>query len=174
MRSDGRSNEVAEKVLANPSLLPELMEGLSAEDNVVRGRTADALEKVARTHYRLYPPYLSMLLKKAKEDEVYMVRFHLAMLFGYLEVEGEMKKRIIDVLFHLLEDDSSFVQSWSIVSLTIIGMKDLKNRGKIIKRIRPLLVNDSIAVRRKAENAIGVLNEIQPLPKGWAKKTRYK
>ena len=47
LRSDGRSNEVVEKVLANPSSLPELIEGLSAKDDIVRGRTADALEKGA-------------------------------------------------------------------------------------------------------------------------------
>ena len=105
LRSDGRSDEVVEKVLADPGLLPELIKGLSVEDDVVRGRSADALEKVARIHYQLYPPYLSLLIRKAKEDEVYMVRFHLVMLFGYLEVERELKRKIIDTLYYLLNDD---------------------------------------------------------------------
>lgn len=51
LRSDGRSNEVVEKVLEDPSLLPVLIKGLCVEDDVVRGRTVDALEKVARTHH---------------------------------------------------------------------------------------------------------------------------
>ncbi len=170
LRSDGRSDEVVEKVLADPSLLPDLIEGLSVEDDVVRGRTADALEKVARVHYRLFLPYLPLLLRKAKEDEVYMVRFHLAMLFGYVEVEGKMKERIVDTLFDLLNDDSVFVQSWSIVSLTIIGMNDLLYRARVFEKIKPLLDSNSIAVRRKAENAIAVLNGRQSLPKGWSKK----
>jgi hypothetical protein len=93
LRSDGRSNEVVEKVLADPSLFPELIKGLCVENDVVRGRAADSLEKVARIHFRLFSPYLSLLLRRAREDEVYMIRFHLAMLFGYLEVEGTMKKR---------------------------------------------------------------------------------
>ncbi len=171
LRSDGRSNEVVEKVQADTSLLPELIRGLFVEDDVVRGRSADALEKVARTHYPLYSPFLSLLLRKAREDEVYMVRFHLAMLLGYLDVEGDMKKSIVDTLFDLLTDGSVFVQSWSIVSLTIIGLNDLHYRLGITEKIRPLLACKSIAVRRKAENAIAVLELKQPLPKGWYKKS---
>ena len=63
-----------------------------------------------------------------------------------------------------------FVQSWSIVSLTIIGLDDVLYQASIIKKIKPLLISDSIAVRRKAENAIAVLEWKQPLPKGWSKK----
>jgi hypothetical protein len=174
LRSDGRSNEVVEKVLVDPSLLPELIRGLCVEDDVVRGRAADSLEKVARTHYRLYSPYLPLLLRRAKEDEVYMVRFHLAMLFGYVEVEGEMKTKTVDTLFGLLNDASVFVQSWSIVSLTIIGSNDVHYRAGIIEKIRPLLVSNSIAVQRKAENAIAVLERKQPLPKGWSKKRKVR
>jgi hypothetical protein len=135
-----------------------------------RGRTADSLEKVARTHYRLYSPYLPLLLRKAKEDEVYMVRFHLAMLFGYVEVEGVMKKKIVETLYDLLNDVSIFVQSWSIVSLTIIGLDDVQYRASIIEKIRPLLVSNSVAIRKKAENSIAVLESKHPLPKGWFKK----
>jgi hypothetical protein len=147
-----------------------LISGLSIEDDVVRGRTADALEKVARTHHRLYIPYLPQLLRKARGDEVYMVRFHLAMLFGYVEVEETMKKRIMETLFYLLSDDSVFVQSWSIVSLTIIGLNDPHLKASILDKIRPLMVSNSKAVKRKAENAIAVLELKQLLPKGWSKK----
>jgi hypothetical protein len=47
LRSDGRSEEVVQQVLSYPSLLPDLIKGLSVEDDVARGRTADALEKVS-------------------------------------------------------------------------------------------------------------------------------
>jgi hypothetical protein len=170
LRSDGRSNEVVTQVLDNLLLLPELMKGLCVEDDVVRGRTADALEKVARVHYRQYVPFLPFLLQKARTDDVYMVRFHLAMLFGYVEVDGAVKRNIVDTLMVLLHDDSVFVQSWSIVSLTLIGIDDDQYRNSILEQIAPLRTNPSIAVRRKAENAIAILERKQPLPKGWSKK----
>jgi hypothetical protein len=136
----------------------------------VRGRTAHSIEKVARIHHRLFISYLPFLLQRAKEDEVYMVRFHLAMLFGYVEVEGEMKVEIINTLFSLLEDEIVFVKSWSVVSLTIIGLDDVQYRPIIMEKIRHLLDSNSIAVRRKVDNAIAVLEDKQPLPKGWFKK----
>ena len=93
------------------------------------------------------------------------------MLFGYVNVEGEMKHQVVETLLELLNDDSVFVQSWSIVSLTIIGLNDVEYRAGIVEKIRPLLVSRSIAVRRKAENAVAVLEGKQPLPKGWSKKS---
>ena len=123
-----------------------------------------------RFYYRLYSPFLPILLQKAEEDEVYMVRFHLAMIFGYVEAEGEMKERIVATLHNLLNDDSVFVQSWSVVSLTIIGLDDEHIKDGIIEKIRPLLESNSKAARRKAENAIAILEMKQPLPKGWYKK----
>jgi hypothetical protein len=80
LRSDGRSNEVTKEVLENISLLPDLIQGLSVKDDVVRGRTADSLEKLGRSHHKLLIPYLPLLLEKARNDPIYMVRFHLAMI----------------------------------------------------------------------------------------------
>ena len=48
LRSDGMANEVAEFVLENPAMFADLYAGLSEVDDLMRGRTADALEKVAR------------------------------------------------------------------------------------------------------------------------------
>ncbi len=44
LRSEGRVNEVAEEVIRNPQLLSKFIEGLSESDNVIRARTAHALE----------------------------------------------------------------------------------------------------------------------------------
>jgi hypothetical protein len=49
LRSDGRADEVAEEVTRNPRLLGQLFEGLSEHDDVIRARTAHALERVSRT-----------------------------------------------------------------------------------------------------------------------------
>ena len=79
-------------------------------------------------------------------------------------------KAYFDIVDRSIDDNSVFVQSWSIVSLTIIGLNDIQYRASIIEKIKPMLVSKSIAVRRKAENAISVLEWKRPLPKGWSKK----
>jgi hypothetical protein len=48
LRSNGRAEEVAERVTRNPRLLEQLLEGLSEPDDVIRARTAHALERVSR------------------------------------------------------------------------------------------------------------------------------
>jgi len=47
LRSDGRANEVAEKVTQNSQSLSKLAEALSGPDDVIRARTAHALEKIS-------------------------------------------------------------------------------------------------------------------------------
>ena len=173
LRSDGRANEVASMILDDPSLIPEAVKGLSVSDPVIRGRTADVLEKVARIHYEKFIPYLPLLLEKAVDDDVYMVRFHLAMLLGYLEVSGKERRLIVEALFTLLGDESVFVKSWSIVSLTIIGLNEEEHRESIIDHIEPLLNSDSKAVKRKAENSLAMLHSRKEIPTGWIKKRSH-
>ena len=62
LRSDGAANQAAQAVLQNEALVADLAEGLSHEDAVVRGRTLDALEKIARTRPELVHPYLSQVI----------------------------------------------------------------------------------------------------------------
>lgn len=50
LRSDGRSNEVADAVIRKPHLIDKLVERLDADEDVVRARTAHALERISRTN----------------------------------------------------------------------------------------------------------------------------
>ena len=52
LRSDGEADTVADKVLESLDLFDRLFEGLSESDDVVRARTAHALEKISRYYYR--------------------------------------------------------------------------------------------------------------------------
>jgi hypothetical protein len=78
LRSDGVSNEVTRVVIDNPGLLPDLVACLDAPDAVVRGRAADVIEKVGRTLPEALVPYLDRFITALSEDEVPMVRWHLA------------------------------------------------------------------------------------------------
>ena len=83
LRSDGMANEI---VLANEELFEDLYDGLGEEDEVVRGRTADALEKVARSRPDLLLDHLQDLIRTAHSDPIAMVRWHLAMILGHLVI----------------------------------------------------------------------------------------
>lgn len=170
LRSDGMANETAEFVLNNPEMFEELLEGLTIPNDIIRGRTADAIEKVARTKPELVIEHIPAIIQISKTDTVPMVKMHLAMLFGHLAVFDEKVEELIPALFHLLDDTSVFARSWAITSLCIIGRKYTKESDRIVNRIAPLYKDKSIAVRSKVQKAVNLLtNEGLPFPKGWIK-----
>lgn len=61
--SDGRADDVADEVLQHPDRFPMLMEGLSVSNDVVRGRAAHALEKVARIHPHWFMPHIDRIIQ---------------------------------------------------------------------------------------------------------------
>ena len=172
LRSDGMSDEAAEFILENPQLMDELFDGLKSANDVIRGRTADALEKVARVKPDLFINRLPELINIAKNDQVAMVKMHLAMIFGHLVVCDEKIEEIVSILLDLLDDESAFTRSWSIVSLCIVGKKYPSKRKTIFESIARYQTDSSIAIRTRVRKAIELLgNEDAQFLKGWVKST---
>jgi HEAT repeat protein len=169
LRSDGQANEVLHQVLAHPQLLELLLEGLESPDDVVRGRTADVLEKISRSYPEWLMPRSSQLLQQAADDGVAMVRWHLAMVLGTLAALGHRTIEILAVLLHLLGDRSAFVRSWAIATLAIIASVHPQLKGEIIPHIAALRSDRSIAVRTRVKKALAALEGRADMPPGWVK-----
>lgn len=173
LRSDGQANEVAAMVLAQPIVFPDLLAALSDENEVVRGHAADALEKVSRHMPELLIPHLDRIIRIARTDAVSMVRFHLAMIFGNLAHDPGLADLLIPTLLDMLGDESVFVKSWCISSLTIWGRRQVQWKQPILDGLSPLSHDASIAVRHRTEKAIRLLlNDQLPVPAGWIKSKR--
>jgi hypothetical protein len=91
---------VADFVLDNPQVFDDLYAGLYAEDDVVRGRTADALDKVTRSRPDLLETHLAELFNLTQAETVMMVKMHLAMIFGHLAVFEEHVDDLIQPVYH--------------------------------------------------------------------------
>ena len=170
LTSDGASNEVVRFVKADLNLLDDLVEGLKVDDGVVRGHTADALEKLARSNPERVNKYLPILLQSAEEDNVPMVRWHIAMILGYLSIFQDQVDEITDALIDLLSDQSVFTQSWAIVSLCIVARLYPAKADQIVNAIAHLKASSSVAIRSKVKNALPILtNDQVSFPKGWIK-----
>jgi len=169
LRSDGKANEVAERVMKTPQLLPKLIEGLSEPDEVIRGRTALALERISQSNPELLEGCIPQFIERALTDDVPTVKWHLAIILGNVPLKRETDA-VVSTLFHLLKDESVFVKSWSIVSLTILGREYKRKRKDIREEITLLKHDGSITVRKKVRKALTILqNENEPLPTGWSK-----
>jgi len=172
LRSDGLATEVAEIVLKNPEIFEDLIQGLNNADDLIRGRTADALEKIARKRPDLLKPYLTDLLEAAQNDTVMMVQMHLAMILGYMALYAAYLDELILTLFMLLNSEYVFVRSWAISSLCIIARMYPERNRSITERIVPLQNSDSPAIRSRVRNALNILTDQNcPFPKGWIKST---
>jgi hypothetical protein len=175
LRSDGMSSEVAAIVLKNPDLFDDLFEGLNEPDDVIRGRVADALEKVSRSRPDLLADHVSELIEVARNDSMAMVKMHLAMILGHLADYEEKVEAIASALLDLLQDESVFVKSWAIVSLCLIGRMYPSRRKRIVNKISGFQNDSSIAIRSKVQKAVNLLvNENVPFPKGWIKREYLK
>jgi HEAT repeat protein len=169
LRTDGEANEVVRDVLAHRGFFELLWEGLSAEEDALRGHTADALEKVSRAEPEWYLPLIPSIIEKALRDPVAMVRWHLAMILGTLGALGHQTEDVVAALLELLCDRSAFVKSWSIASLALIGREHPELCVEIIPQVVSLLNDRSIAVRVRADKALAALEGRAEMPAGWVK-----
>ncbi len=169
-RSDGASDDVVSLILENPVIFVDLYEALDYSDGVVRGRAADAMEKIGRSKPELFRVHIPKLIIIAKEDDNFEVRFHLAMLLGHLALYDEYISDITSVLRELLSDRTAFVKSWTIASLCIISRLYPEMKQPIVEWVSALNGDKSIAVRTRVRKGLKVLlDENTPFPPGWVK-----
>jgi len=173
LRSDGPSNLVAEIVLANPGLLQDLMEAPQVKDEVIRGRAADCLEKISRSKPEIFRPHVDQLLGASRGEYLPMARWHYAMIFGNLAVFEDLSRELVAALGELLNDESVFVKSWAISSLTIYARIFPLFNPDITAGIQVHQDDESAAIRSRVRNALEcLLNPARPLPEGWVKSER--
>jgi vesicle coat complex subunit len=170
LTSDGASDQVVGFVRQHLEMVPDLIGGLQSTDDVVRGRAADALEKLGRCEPDEVVEYIELFLERAVEDSVAMVRWHLAMLLGHLSHYSHLRDGILRTLLVLLQDESVFTQSWAIVSLCLVVRQYPQYTEDVISRIASLAQSPSKAIQTKVRMSLPLLtNPETPFPKGWVK-----
>jgi HEAT repeat protein len=171
-RSDGRAHEAAAFVLKHPEIIEDLWAGLDEAEGLIRGRAADALEKVARERPDLVRPYLGGLIHLGRVDPEVMVRMHVAMILGHLVPDGLELGRIEQGLVEMLDDPSALVKSWAVTGLCLLGRRCPARRPQIVAALLPLEGDGRSAVRTRARKGINLLtHENLPFPPGWVKRS---
>jgi HEAT repeat protein len=170
LRSDGASNDVVGFVLDNPRTLSDLVGALQSTNPTVRGHAADALEKVSRSLTVEVGEHFDVVVEAALHDELPMVRWHMGMALGHLSIIDDRRDAIGSTLLKMLGDDSVFVVSWAIASLSILAMLAPRWHARVLGAVAPLQNSGSIAMRTRARKAMAALNdENTTLPDSWIK-----
>ncbi|HEY0701489.1 MAG TPA: hypothetical protein VGD60_01870 [Candidatus Acidoferrales bacterium] len=134
-RSIGRANEVAAEVLAHPRLFRHLFAGLTSADEVLRMRSADAIEKITIQRPDLLAPFKKKFLAIANETQQQELRWHAAIILPRLKLTAGERAAAVEILFDNLQDQSSIVKTWSMQALADFAGSDPQLKSKI----RPLL-----------------------------------
>ena len=138
-RSIGRSNEIAADVLVRPAQSPRLLKvligALTSPDEVLRMRSADAVEKITMQRPELLQPFKKNLLSLAGTITQKEVRWHLAILIPRLKLTATERAVSVEILFDYLRDKSSIVKIFAMQSLADLASTDQKLKSQI----RPLL-----------------------------------
>jgi HEAT repeat protein len=170
LRSDGQANEIAEMVTRRMELLPDLLDSLTSGDPAARGHAADALEKVARSHPGELEAHLPILIRAATQDEVGMVRWHMAMILGHTAMIHTTITEAKQALCKLLHDDNALVRSWAITSLCVISRLHPAHTATIVEAVARLRRDRSVAVAKRARMAIELMTSPSlPFPRSWIK-----
>jgi HEAT repeat protein len=134
-RSIGRSNEVVAEVLSRPELFSHVMNGLASDDEVVRMRAADAIEKITKQRPRLLDPFRKDFLAIANSSSQQEIRWHAALILPRLKLDAAQRAAAVDILFDYLRDKSSIVKTFAMQALADFAATD----PELQSRIKPLI-----------------------------------
>lgn len=107
----GRTVEVVDLVLADRSLLKELIDCYSSKDELVRLRTSNALKRICREQPEWLLPYIDHLLNDVSKINQASTQWTLAQLLLELDrwLSVDQKKQAVAILQHNLANQKDWI-----------------------------------------------------------------
>lgn len=162
LRSIGNADEVVSDILKDPTLFDEVFYGMMNDNPLIRMRSADVIEKVSRLHPEYLKPYKVPLIKEVAKIEQQEVRWHVALLFSYLDLDDEEKQQIVEELFSWIDNSKSkIVKVNSMQALANIGEKNKKMRHLIVNKLEEAIKNGSPAMVSRGKKLINKLRKFE-------------
>ena len=161
LRSLGRSREVVQDIFDNPALFETVFEGLLDDDSRIRMRSADVLEKVSSKHPEYLQPFKTRLINDVSKIEQQEVRWHVAQMFSYLDVDEKERDKIIKILFSYIDGPgkSKIVKTFSIQTLADFAEKDEDFRPRMIRKLEEIINTGSPAMVSRGKKLIEKLKK---------------
>ena len=150
LRSKGRSDEVAQQVISDPSLLPQLLSGLNSANPVIRMRCYDALEKVSRAFPHALQSYGLELLRMLREHQPKEVRWHLLQMAPRVSWRREDLPVVYGAVNQALSDPSSIVRTFAMQALVDLIPQVPERKLEVAQCIQEQLRSGTPAMRARA------------------------
>lgn len=127
----GRTAEVVDLILADPSRLEELYGCYSSPDEVVRLRTSSAFKRVSWKHPEWLAPYLDRFLEEVSQLEQASAQWTLAQLFSTLV--GLMSAEQVEKAKHMLRHNLSTCKDWIVLNTTMQTLAEWAEEDEALK-----------------------------------------
>lgn len=160
INSLGRTQEVVDIVLNDKSSLAELYNCLFEDDQWLRMRAGDALEKVCRVHPEWFISYLPKLFAETASINQPSVQWHLAQMLGEIELPSDYQQKANKLLCKNVSttDVDWIVSANSMITLVQFAKSQKIDAKIVIKLIKIQQHHHSNAVSKKATK---LLTELQ-------------
>lgn len=156
-RSIGRSAEVVREVLARPELFGTLVCGLKSADELVRMRSADAIEKITAIHPEYLAPHKRALLRLASGATQQEVRWHMAQIVPRLRLTVPERERMAALFIAYLSDASSIVRACSMEALAELSVQEPTLLARTLPLIEELTAHGTPAMRARGRKLLARL-----------------
>ena len=153
-RSVGRVDEVVAAVRNDATLFAVLFEGMVADDEVVRMRSADAAEKLTVEHPEWLTPFTSRLLGEVAAVEQQEVRWHVAHMIPRLTLSPRERATAVRILLSYLGDRSNIVKVFSMQALADLAGGDATLRDRVVGIIGDMMKTGSPAVKSRGRKLL--------------------
>ena len=156
----GRAEEAVQIVLADQSRLDELYNCLFEDDEWLRMRAIDALEKVCRVHPEWLKPYVEKLFGEVAAIDQASIHWHLAQMFREIDLTRDQRERAIGLMKRNISSNNA---DWIVASNTMETLALFVTDGTVpAEELIPLLeiqqAHHSKAVVKRATRILDQLN----------------
>lgn len=145
---------MARRICRRPDLFAIVVDGMLVDDEVIRMRAADAVEKASRIRPDLLRPHIRQMLRDVAAVEQQEVRWHVAQIVPRLPVGARERTRAVALLESFLDDESRIVQVNAMQALADIALQNPRLRQRVIARLEGLVVDGSPAVKARGRRLL--------------------
>ena len=160
-RSIGKSDDVVALVIRNEKIFDELFNCLYSDNEVIRMRAADAIQKIVELKPDIIKKYKDEILNEIAKIDQQEVRWHVAQLIPYLGLTKADTPIAFKFLNGYLNDESRIVRTFSIQALADLADIDSSLTKKVIKIIEQQMIQGSPAMLSRGLKLLAQLNEVK-------------
>ena len=159
-RTLGRAEEIVGIVLGQPGRLAELFECVFSDDEIVRLRAGDALEKVCRQRPELFQSYVPRLLNEVSKIDQPSVQWHLAQMLAEVRLDAKDKAAAV----RLLKRNLSQSKDWIVINCTMDSLAKFSRENPRLRQwfigvLREYQTNEYKSISSRAKKLLAQLEK---------------